>query len=180
VTAGELAGGASAPPADAKRSPALERVRAARKEIAKRNTLTLKIPGYEELLGEGNALLVRYKAVPGNTITKLAERMQKSDDEAAMKIAADIVIKCCDAILLREGFDAKPEPLDPTTDEPTTFETATLPDLLDFEAETAREEVFATFSPEGVQGLAVVDQASAIVKWLEGKVGEIDQELLGE
>jgi len=162
-------------------STTLAKVREAREAIGKRNTLTLKVPGYEETLGEGNVLLVRYKAVKGNTITKLAERMQKSkDDDAAMNIAADVLIRTCDAILLREGDDAKAEALDPSADEPTTFSTATLPELLGFTAETAREEVFGLFSPEGVHDLAVVDQAGAVINWLQGKVGEIDQELLGE
>lgn len=161
-------------------SPVLARVREQREKLAKSDTITLKVPGYDELLG-GGAVVIRYKAVRGKEITLLAQRMEKSkDDNAAINTAADIIVRCCDAILVRQKDDADLEPLDPSADEPTTFSSATLGGLLDFEAGSAREEVFGLFSPDGVRDLAVVDQAGAVVNWLQGKVREIDQELLGE
>jgi hypothetical protein len=83
---------------------------------------------------------------------------------------------------VRQERDAKWESLDLDSPDGTKFGTndPALEELLGGPFERTREEVFALFSPGGGQPLALETHAQAVVSWLQGKLEEIDQELLGE
>lgn len=153
----------------------LRKLRKRREEIAAKRTLTLKVPGYDGLVG------VRYKAVPSDDFERFAERAARTAGKGDYLAAnADLLIQSCQAILCRDTEDSDWEPLDENSSEPTTFSTGTLPELLGIEATSAREEVFGLFSPDGAQPAACTAHADAISDWLRGSVEEIDRDLLGE
>lgn len=167
--------------AEANGAPASDRlaqVRERARKIAADKSLTLLVPGYEGLLG------IRYHGIPRGEMDDFVNRAQKAGERGQMMaVNADLLIRCCEAILVRRQEGAEWEPLDLDTDQPTTFSTATLPLLLpEFvgDASKAREEVFGLFSPGGGQAMAVGQHSDALISWLGGKAEEIDRTLLGE
>lgn len=156
-------------------SNTLEALRARREELATHKTLVLNVPGY------GGHLAIRYKSIPGPDVNAfLAEASKSGNERKLVEVNADLLIRTCDAILVRQTPDGELEPLDENADAPTTFSTGTLPELLNVTASSAREEVFAVFSPDGAQPLAVGRHADALASWLQGSADEIDETLLGE
>lgn len=154
-------------------SNVLEAIRAKREELAKEKSITLDVPGY------GGHLAIRYKAIPTEQLNRfLTQAAASGNDEKILEVNADILIRCCEAILVRQDPDAELEPLDPDAAEPTTFSTGTLPELLELSASSAREEVFAVFSPDGAQPLSIGRHADAIANWLQGSTEAIDKSLL--
>jgi len=157
-------------------SSVLDAIKARRKELAGSKTLTLQVPGY------GGHLLIKYKAVSEKELRPITQKVEKSlnsnKESSYLDLAADLLIKACDDVLVRETVDAEPEPINQQG--ATTFSTGTLNDYLGLEAKTAREEVFQLFSPDGSQPLAATQHAQAITSWLQGNLEEIDKQLLGE
>lgn len=152
-------------------SSAIERIRQRRRDLAADKHLTLDVPGY------GGHLAIRYHAIPLEEVNKFAAKIARGDGEV-MEANADLLIRCCDAILVRQQPDGKLEPI--ADGEATTFSTATLPALLGVEADSARKEVFAVFSPDGSHPMAVGQHGDAVVSWLQGNTDGIDKALLGE
>lgn len=150
----------------------LKRISDRRKEIAQDSELVLQVPCYE------GDLWIRYRAIPLDELNKFLERAAKSSGKQLIETNADLIIRCCDEILVKQREGLPLEPIDKTA--ATTFSTGTLPDLLDFQAETAREEVFGLFSPDGAHPMACGLHSDAISAWLQGKGAEIDETLLGE
>jgi hypothetical protein len=173
-SAGAPPNGAGDTAPEPKGSVRLQQLRERRKEIAKERTLDLVVPGYDGLL------LVRYHRIPREELAKFALKAQRGGDKEAVNSNADLLIRCCEAVLYRAGEDADPEPLNEDSGEPTTFSSGTLGDLLGFDEESARDAVYGLFSPEGARVLASDSHAEALIAWQQGKPEQIDQELLGE
>lgn len=157
-------------------SSVLDAIKARRRELAGSKNLTLQVPGY------GGHLLIKYKAVSEQELRPITQKVEKSlnsnKESSYLDLAADLLIKACDDVLVRETLDADAEPIDKQA--ATTFSTGTLNDYLGLDAKTAREEVFQLFSPDGSQPLAATQHAQAITSWLQGNLEEIDKQLLGE
>lgn len=159
---------------------ALGRAREQRQAILRKEGLTLRIPGYEDLR-------VRYKLMSEKVTEEVAKQVQAAQrSEKGNKVidaALDFLIAACKVIEVR-GEDGKFEDLVDDQDQPVRFE-ASLAEFLGFEAETAKEIVLETFSPEGEDSLrrnpdAPMDHFQAIALWRRGRVHEIDSDLLGE
>lgn len=148
----------------------LEQIRKIREKIASKKTLTLKVPGYE------GHVLVRYKYVPQEHMEQWADRVAE-DNPKVRDAGMDMLIECCDEILVRQTPESEDEPIQEGV--VTTFRSGTLHELLGYEASSAREEVSGLFSPEGTQPLAFYSHVEALSHWLQGSKGEIDRTLLG-
>lgn len=148
-----------------------DQIRAEREAIASEKTLDLLVPGYSGLLA------VRYRSISDREMEGYAKRLQK-DGDVGIRAGYDLLIEACEAILVRMDTSDEFEVLEDDNGDAVKFDVR-LAEFLDVEAASARETVAATFSPEGVQSLAAVDQAGAVLAWLQGKSSEIDPSLLG-
>jgi hypothetical protein len=159
-------------------SDRLAAIRQRAQKIARDKSLTLTVPGYDDLLA------IRYHGIPSGELDQFIQRAARSGEQGKLMAAnADLIIRCCDAILIRKDEGGEWLPIDEDDDEPTTFSTATLPTLMpEFigQATSARDEVFGLFSPDGSQPIAVGQHADALINWLQGNADEIDRTLLGE
>jgi hypothetical protein len=160
---------------------ALARVKAQRAAIVDRESLTLRVPDYEDLQ-------IRYRLMPEKDSEEVGRKMESAQRSGAsgktiMGIAADFLVSACDAILVRVGD--KFEVLVDDVEQKIRFD-ARLAEVLAINGvDEAREIVLETFSPEGEDGLrrnpdAIIDHLNAIGAWRKGRVHEIDQSLLGE
>jgi hypothetical protein len=160
------------------RSDRLAAIRQRAQKIARNKTLTLVVPGYDGMLG------IRYHGIPSGELDTFIQRAARAGEQGKLMAAnADLLIRCCDSILMRPDESSPWEALDEEAEQPTTFSTATLPALMpEFigQAQTAREEVFGLFSPDGSQPIAVGQHSDALINWLTGNAEEIDRQLLGE
>lgn len=156
----------------------LEHIKARAAKIAADKSLTLVVPGYDGCVG------IRYKGIPSAELDKFVQRASKAGEQGKIMAAnADLLVRCCDEILVRQNEDAAWESFDLQSTEPTTFSSATLPKLMPDtigHASSARQEVFGLFSPDDSQLMAVGQHADALINWLQGNAQEIDHALLGE
>src|SRR4051812_36240332 len=92
----------------------LSSIRKRRNELAAKRTLLLIVPGY------GGVVAVRYKSLPreelGKWIAKLVE-----EDEPSIDDNIDLLIRCCESVLVRQSKEDEWEPIDLDSAEPTTF-----------------------------------------------------------
>lgn len=153
------------------------RIRERREELAKKQTLVLKIPGYN---GE---LAVRYHSIPSKEIERFARNVDQKTEQ--VKLAADMVIRGTDALLARgedgklDEWQADPSNIKPNDDPgPLTFDYRLARELGLDEQTKARDLVLAVFSPGGDFDLAVNSHANALIAWASGKENEIDGGLL--
>lgn len=147
-----------------------DQIRAERDELKTETTLDLVVPGYE-MIG------VRYRGIPARELDQFAKRLSKSKE--GMRTATDVLIRCCDSILVRPNGDDALEPLEDDQGDYLKFDQR-LADFLGIEASSAREIVTQLFSPDGVQTLATFEHANAVMEWMQGKGAKIDPGLLGE
>ena len=147
-----------------------DQIRAERDELKTETTLDLVVPGYE-MIG------VRYRGIPSRELDQFAKRLSKSKE--GMRAAADVLIHCCDSILVRMSTDDELEPLEDDQGDCLKFDQR-LADFLDIKADTARDIVTQLFSPDGVQTLAAFEHANAVMEWMQGKGSQIDPSLLGK
>lgn len=171
----------SSAPDDSGYGSALAAIRKRREEIIKEGGhLDLLVPGYQ-----GN-LKVRYRDLSDPEHDELAKRFERArnrDDTAGERESgADILIKHCERIYVREPGAEKFEVLEESGD-PFRFDKRLAP-LLGLESETAREVVLDVFSPsEGPRRRhpdAIAPHIEAIFAWRQGREEEIDKRLLGE
>ena len=151
--------------AGGRRSSRLDHIKARRREIADKKSLTLVVPGYACELG------VVYKAIPRPEIEAFADKVERAKAGEKMATNADLVIRCCTDIVVRQDTSAEWESLNLDSPDGTTFgsDDSELADLVGGSFGSTREEVFAFFSPEGGQPLALETHAQAVVSWLQGK-----------
>lgn len=149
----------------------IDEIKRKREELSKKKTIVLEVPGY------GGYLAVRYKVIDRDQLLKLFKRLEQAKGKEEIEGNADLLIRCCSEILVRQGEEKEWEPIDPGG-ESTTFNSESLRDLLGFEAGTAREAVFGLFSPDGAQPTACFTHVEAIGQFLNGQ--NVDEELLGE
>jgi hypothetical protein len=172
LAAAEAPADNGSPPDQAAPRSSLEAIRSRRTELARRKTLDLLVPGYEDLG-------VRYQPVPDEEFDKLVARIQAAGAGSSnVDAACDLLSHSCEAILYR----AEGGPLEPLTDDagvPLGFDTR-LAELLGFEAQTARAVIRGVFSPDGTAPLAPGLHAMAVVEWMQGNEAAIDRALLGE
>jgi hypothetical protein len=147
-----------------------DQIRAERDELKTETKLDLVVPGYE-MIG------VRYRGIPSRELDAFAKSLSKSKE--GMRTAADVLIRCCESILVRPHGDDALEPLEDDQGDCLKFDQR-LADFLGIEAATAREIVIQLFSPDGVQTLAAFEHANAVMEWMQGKGSQIDPSLLGE
>ena len=120
---------------------------------------------------------VRYRSISDREMERFAAKIQK-DGDAGIRAGYDLLIEACLSILVRVDDDGGFEPLEDDDGDPVRFDVR-LAEFLGFEANSARDTVAATFSPDGAQPLTAFDQAAAVLSWLQGKSAEIDPALLG-
>lgn len=156
-------------------SSSLDRIRARRAELERKQTIDLIIPGYEGQFG------ARYRILSDDELDKLLKGVDGREVTISKGIEStlDVLIAACECLLVIPDDGEQFEPL--TNDEgvPYRYETA-LAEELGFEAETARQVVRGVFSPEGTQPLAAGAHGQAITAWMQGDADQIDKALLGE
>lgn len=148
-----------------------DRIRAEREAIAAEKTLDLLVPGYK------GQLAIRYRSVSDRELDAFIKQIQK-DGEAGIRANYDLLIECCETVLVRVQEDGDLEPLTDDQDGPIRFDIR-LAEFLGFEAASARETVVGVFSPDGSQALAPFEHTVAVISWLQGKSEEVDPALLG-
>jgi len=162
---------------------ALARVQAQRRGIVAVDFLTLRVPGYEDLL-------VRYRLLPekqSEDIGRKVESLQRSNasNKKVMEVSADLLVEACYAILVRVTDGGEFEELVDNGGRRVRFD-AQFAEMMGLSGvEEARQIVLEVFSPEGDDGLrrnpdAITDHLNAIGFWRKGRLHEIDQGLLGE
>jgi hypothetical protein len=162
---------------------ALARVQAQRQGIVSKDFLTLRVPGYEDLL-------VRYRLLPekqSEDIGRKVEALQRSNasNKKVMEVSADLLVEACHAILVRVEDGGDFEELVGDGERPVRFD-AQFAELMGLsDVDESRQIVLEVFSPEGDDGLrrnpdAITDHLNAIGLWRKGRLHEIDQGLLGE
>lgn len=151
----------------------LDHLKAKRAELAQRQTIDLDVPGY------GGDLVIRYKSIPLEQLNETLLKVTRAGSEKhVLEANADLLIRTCEGIYVRQSPDSPLEPLDPEASEPTTFSSGTLPELLGLtDVTTARQEVFAVFSPDGAQPLAIGRHSDAVITWLQGSSDEEEERL---
>jgi hypothetical protein len=146
-------------------SSALDRIKARREDLRKERHLELEVPGY------GGELVVRYRPVPWDGLREIARKVDRSNHpRKELNGQVDTLIAACDEVLIRVEGD-----LQPIEDGQTTRFDG-LPDLLGYEATSARAAVFGLFNND----LAVVTAHNDLAEWMAGAEEEADEELLGE
>lgn len=160
---------------------ALAAIRNRREEIiTKGGHLDLLVPDYE-----GN-LKVRYRDLSDAEHDEMAKRFQKArrrdDTQGERESGADILIKHCERIFVREPDQEEFVELEEGGD-PFRFDKR-LGSLLGLPGETAREVVLDVFSPSDGRRRrnpdAIAPHIEAIFAWRQGRSEEIDRSLLGE
>lgn len=151
----------------------LSNIRAMRQDLSKKDHLTLLVPGYHGLVA------VRYRTLPRTELDALIGKVQGAGTQS-INDNMDLLIRCCNAVLVRQTPDDEWEPIDLGQSEPTTFSTGNLARCLGEEANSARDEVAALFSPGGAQPLAPEAHSDPLFEWQRDSDYKIDQALLGE
>lgn len=160
---------------------ALAAIKRRREEIiTKGGHLDLLVPDYE-----GN-LKVRYRDLSDVEHDEMAKRFQsarrRDDTQGERESGADILIKHCERIFVREPGQEKFVELEEDGD-PFRFDKR-LGNLLGLAGESAREVVLDVFSPsDGTRRRnpdAIAPHIESIFAWRQGRADEIDRSLLGE
>lgn len=153
----------------------IDAVKARRRELGESKTLTLAIPGYD------GRLAVRYHTLSGEVFNRLVGARALRGGQIPEHVNADILIQACDAVLVEDGGTLKPigdvAGIETAADDPVKFDSR-LAEILELEADTAREVVHEVFSPKGRRDLTYPGHAAALVSWMQGNEEEIDQSLL--
>jgi hypothetical protein len=162
-------------------SGALAAVKRRRKEIIElEGHLDLLVPAYE------GTLKVRYRDLSDPEHDELAKKFEQArrvdTKKADREQGADILIKHCERIYVREG-DGDWQLLEENND-PYRFDKR-LGGLLELESNTAREVVLDVFSPVDDKGKrrhpdAIGQHVESIFAWRAGRRDDIDRQLLGE
>jgi hypothetical protein len=177
----EAAKATADPPAEERFGGALAAIRQRRDQIIREGGhLDLLVPGYQ-----GN-LKVRYRDLSDTEHDEMAKRFERArnrdDTQGERESGADILIKHCERIYVREPGAEEFQELEENGD-PFRFDKR-LGALLGLGSETAREVVLDVFSPS--QGPrrrhpdAIAPHIEAIFAWRQGREEEIDRRLLGE
>lgn len=153
----------------AKRTP-LDYVIQLREEQAKKRTLLLDVPGYR------GHVAVRYKLISPELFQQRFSEIVKSSGGKLSD--PQLLVDCCEEILVRETPDGELEPINPDGSV-TTFSTGDLHTMLGCQAETAKEEVIALFSPSGVNPGAFNTHVQQVFGWLQGANEEEESEFKG-
>jgi hypothetical protein len=154
-------------------SPIIEALRARRAEKAEQHFHDEEVPGY------GGLLVLRLGALPGNALTELRLRLERSrspDRESNMN--ADVIAKATRAVLGRARVDDELVEL-PGHDGPVRMD-AELAEILGIDAKTARQVVFAVFEKANAPDIALAATAASYLEWATSAADEADEELLGE
>jgi hypothetical protein len=133
--------------------------------------LELDVPGYEGLL------VVRYRWVPFDQISKNSEALKKIGNQSALAVAAcaETLLTTCQEFLIRTE-DGELQPLS-QTDVPITFSDKRLAEALGFDPSLGvREYVKATFNND----YAVIDQANTVMEWLQDTSKGVNKNFLGK
>ena len=152
-------------------SSSIERIRSYRQELADETTIDINVPGYHD------ELKISFKAIPAVEAERIMRQITKNKGAKAAKAACDLLIRCCDEILLKQD-DGSFEALR-TERGPIRFEPA-LGEAFGFSADSARNAVMGLYAPNEKRDLVVVDQANTVFNWMQGRLSELDKELLGE
>jgi hypothetical protein len=158
---------------------ARDQLRQRREELRKRDHIDLVVPSYSGVLG------VRYEPIPDEEFDKLVKRITAAGGANApsnIDAACDLLIKACSCMLLRVGDDL--EVLEDESGVAVKFDVR-LAEALGFADDydgtpTARQVVRGVFSPDGTAPLAPGQHANALLEWMQGNEGKIDEALLGE
>lgn len=168
-------------------TPALEgalgAIRARRAEIIKKGgNLELLVPDYDD------NLKIEYRDLSDAEHDQLAKKLEKArnneDTKAERDTGADILIKHCERIWVRED-DESPWLVLEDGNGPLRF-SRPLAELLGLESKSARETVLDVFSPAADDGTrrrnpdSIVPHINAIFAWRQGRQDDIDRALLGE
>lgn len=150
-------------------------LRAKREELGRDRRLDLDIPGYAGLL------VARYKPVEWTAVSKISDRVNKSNSPRADVLgAADLLIACCDELMTRKDGELVPlnqaPALEPSVrqvlgEESVRYEKR-LAEAFGYEASSAREAVFGLFRND----YAVIDQHRQVLEWLREAGEQVDQD----
>lgn len=145
-----------------------DRIRRLREQKRSRNRLDLLVPGYEGELG------VRYEPIDPDKSKEFGKRLTKS--ESGVEAANELIAEASECLLVR-GEDGL-EPL--KDDEGTVTFAEGAGEYLGFEAESVRDAIRETFSPDGTSPFAAMAHANALMEWMQGNDAAVDRALLGE
>lgn len=149
-----------------------DRLRAERAHLrAGAGTLDLAVPGWE-------TVGIRYRTIPSDEFEQLVKRVGNSRSSSNLVAACKLIVRCCEAVLVRAEGSGEFEPLIGDSGSPFKLD-KDLADYLGLEAKTAEEVVTGLFSTDRYP-LAPGSHAAALIDWMRGREQEIDETLLGK
>lgn len=147
-----------------------------KREAASNKETYITIPGYD---GDPPILKAKYRLIDSNEIDKIATRVQKeSGDSLTRQVlgAVDTLIAACDGFYVDVG-DGELQPfVDPDTDAHVAGYNQDLANLLQYEANTAREVVFGLFSNNEI---AIMQHNIKLSMWMSNTSRDVDNDFLG-
>lgn len=148
----------------------LASIRAKREEAKGDHVLDIDIPGYEGMV------VARFRPFPiEKTERKMAEFQKMVGKQPVMlKAACDTLIDACEQIMIRNGPEDEPKPIDADAVPPIAFDSR-LAELFGYSATTARQVVLGLFPTEQ----AIVAMNIRVSGWMQDVSSDTDRELLG-
>jgi hypothetical protein len=147
-----------------------ERLKKRREAIAKPRFTTIPIPGY------GGYLLAKYKVVPWEAVSKIAQRAERADDDprTILNSQIDMMVIACEGLYTQNG-PGQPEALMDDTGQIMKYDKR-LSDSMGFEATSAREVVVGLF----VEEFMISVHHTKLLEWMQREAIELDEEFVGE
>lgn len=146
----------------------LDELRERRAEIGSDRTMDLEVPGYDGLL------VVRYRRLEWDEISKIATKTEKSKNPRRILLhQVDVLIAACEQVLIVHEGSLKPinEAFPELGDEPVRYDVP-LANALGFQAGSAREVVLGLFKLE----LAVVGHHTDLLEFFGTSSAEADRD----
>lgn len=156
----------------------LEVLRARRREHAEQRSFDADVPGY------GGQLVLRLGPLPGATLTRLRERIERSrSPERDVNLNADMLLAACRVVCVRarlaNGELGRPMELLDEHEQPVRIDER-LAERLSMDVEGARPLLFAIFSLANSPEVAISTLAGSYMEWAASASSDADEEFLGE
>lgn len=147
-----------------------ERLKKRREAIAKPRFTTIPIPGY------GGYLLAKYRVVPWEAVSKIAQRAEKAEDDPRTMLNSqiDLMVISCEGLYTRNGKGEHEALLD-DAGQIVRYDKR-LADNMGFEAGSAREVVIGLF----IEEFMISVHHTKLLEWMQGESVEVDEEFVGE
>lgn len=150
-------------------------LRRKREEVADAKTVDIAVPGYNN---SPPILLIRYHLIDGPTMDRIGRKiMRQTKDKWSRQVfaAIDTMIEAIEGFYVDMQDGSEVRPLTLHGDPVTTFGPE-LQEVLQLEAQTARETVQELFNHNDV---ALASHNVQLSRWMGNTTGEVDEEFLG-